>query len=297
MTNTIAFIGLGVMGAPMAERLATAGYDVVAHNRSAEKTERLAEKSGARAAVSVADAVSNADVIITMLPDSPDVVEVLTSDGGVFAHAAHGSLIIDMSTMSPDVARDLAVRSAQHGLRFLEAPVSGGEVGAVNGTLSVMVGGSSEDLEEVRSVLGVLGQTIVHVGGPGAGQTVKAANQLIVAGTIEIVSEALTLLRARDVDMESALTVLSGGLASSRVLENKAANFLARDYRPGFRIALHDKDLRIARAAASADGVVMPLGTLVGELMASANARGDGGLDHSALIRGVELLSGRERND
>lgn len=292
MTNGIAFIGLGVMGAPMAERLAAAGYDTVVYNRSAAKAEKLAKTSHIRAATSVSDAVSQAKIVITMLPDSPDVVEVLTSPGGVFAHSSHGALIVDMSTISPDVSRDLAADADNRGLRFLEAPVSGGEVGAVNGTLSIMVGGSAVDLEQVRLVLKVLGKTIIHVGGHGAGQTVKAANQLIVAGTIEIVSEALTLLRARDVDMESAVAVLSGGLASSRVLENKAANFLSRDFRPGFRVALHDKDLRIARAAASAAGVVMPLGTLVGELMASANVRGDGGLDHSALIRGVELLSG-----
>lgn len=297
MTKKIAFIGLGVMGAPMAKRLAAAGYDVAVYNRSAGKAEELAQQSGARAAASVSDAVSRAEIIITMLPDSPDVVDVLTSTDGVFAHAPQQALVIDMSTISPDVSRDLAATAADHGLSFLEAPVSGGEVGAVNGTLSIMAGGSAEDFEQVRPVLEALGKTIVRVGGHGAGQTVKAANQLIVAGTIEIVSEALTLLRARDVDMEPAVTVLSGGLASSRVLENKTANFLDRDYRPGFRIALHDKDLRIARAAASTAKVVMPVGTLVGELMASANARGDGGLDHSALIRGVELLSGREQND
>lgn len=297
MTKTIAFIGLGVMGAPMAKRLAEAGYDVAVYNRSAAKAEEVAQESGARAAASVSDAVSRAEIIITMLPDSPDVVDVLTPPEGVFANSPQHALVIDMSTISPDVSRDLAATAADRGLRFLEAPVSGGEVGAVNGTLSIMAGGSAEDFEHARPVLEALGETIVRVGGHGAGQTVKAANQLIVAGTIEIVAEALTLLRARDVDMEPAVAVLSGGLASSRVLENKTANFLDRDYRPGFRIALHDKDLRIARAAASTAKVAMPLGTLVGELMASAHARGDGGLDHSALIRGVELLSGREQND
>ncbi|MGE0221267.1 NAD(P)-dependent oxidoreductase, partial [Mycolicibacterium sp.] len=196
------------------------------------------------------------------------------------------------SSIRPDVTVELAKLAAAQGLRIIDAPVSGGEPGAENATLSIMVGGSADDFAAAEPILRTVGKTIVHVGVNGAGQTVKAANQLIVAGNIELLAEALTFLRAYDVDLDAAVTVLGGGLAGSAVLDQKAAKMLARNFDPGFRIALHHKDMGIVTAAAREAGVVAPLGALVAQLMASAVANGDGGLDHSALLLGVQRLSG-----
>jgi 2-hydroxy-3-oxopropionate reductase len=290
--TTIAFIGLGTMGAPMARNLLAAGFDVVGYNRSPARTEAFAA-GGGRAAGSVADAVAAADIVITMLPDSPDVTAVLSEPGGVIASARPGTLVIDMSTIRPDVARAVAAAATEHGLRFLDAPVSGGEQGAIDGALSVMVGGAPEDVAAARPVLDAVGTTIVHVGPAGSGQTVKAANQLIVAGTIELVAEALTFLSAHGVDLAAAVEVLGGGLAGSTVLQRKGPAMLARNFAPGFRVELHHKDLGIFGDAAREAGVVAPLGASVAALMASLKAQGGGALDHSALLLLVEQLSGR----
>jgi 2-hydroxy-3-oxopropionate reductase len=290
--TTIAFIGLGIMGAPMARNLVQAGHDVVGYNRSTGPVQSLADHGG-RGAGSVAEAVGGASVVITMLPDSPDVQGVAGGEGGIIASADPGTLYIDMSTIRPDVARELAAAGAQRGLRVLDAPVSGGEQGAIDGTLSIMVGGSAADFEAARPVLDVLGKTVVYVGPSGSGQTVKAANQLIVAGTIELVSEAIVFLRAYGVDTEAAVRVLAGGLAGNAILDRKAAGMLAGRFEPGFRIDLHHKDLGIVTAAAREAGVVIPLGAAVAQLMASMRAQGHGGLDHSALLLLVEQLSGQ----
>ena len=288
----IAFIGLGIMGAPMARNLVQAGHDVVGYNRSPGPVRALADHGG-RAAGSVAEAAGGASVVITMLPDSPDVQGVADGEGGIFASAAPGTLYIDMSTIRPDVARGLAAAGARRGLRVLDAPVSGGEQGAIDGTLSIMVGGSAADFEAARPVLDVLGKTVVHVGPSGSGQTVKAANQLIVAGAIELVAEAIVFLRAYGVDTDAAVRVLAGGLAGNAILDRKAAGMLAGRFEPGFRIDLHHKDLGIVTAAAREAGVVIPLGAAVAQLMASMRAQGHGGLDHSALLLLVEQLSGQ----
>jgi 2-hydroxy-3-oxopropionate reductase len=293
VSTKIAFIGLGIMGAPMATNLVKAGFDVVAYNRSPAKAERLVA-AGAQGAQSIAEAVRDADVVATMVPDSPDVRSVLAGEGGVFEHARPGTLLIDFSTIRPDVAAGLAAEGAGRGFRLLDAPVSGGEQGAIEGTLSVMVGGSAGDFEAAAPVFGAVGKTIVHVGPAGSGQTVKAANQLMVAGVIELVAEAIVFLEAHGVDTEAALRVLNGGLAGSTVLGRKGAAMLARDFKPGFRIALHDKDMAIVTAAAREAGVVIPLGALVAQLVSSLKAQGDGGLDHSALLKLVEQLSGRQ---
>jgi len=291
----IAFIGLGIMGSPMAVHLAQAGHDVVGHNRTPDKAKPLVE-AGGRSADSVADAVKDADVVAVMVPDSPDVQEVLTGDDGVFEHAKPGALVIDFSSIRPDVTVELAEQAQAKGLRYLDAPVSGGEAGALDAALSIMVGGSAEDFAAAEPLFEVVGKTVVHVGSNGAGQTVKAANQLIVAAHIEVLAEALVFLEAYDVDTEAALEVLGGGLAGSEVLEQKKDNMLGRSFEPGFRIDLHHKDLGILTSAAREAGVVVPLGALVAQLMSSARAVGDGGLDHSALLRGVERLSGRLAN-
>ncbi|MGW3348307.1 2-hydroxy-3-oxopropionate reductase [Nonomuraea rubra] len=289
--TAIAFIGLGIMGSPMAVHLVKAGHAVAGYNRTPEKAAPLAE-AGGRAAGSIADAVTGAEVVAIMVPDSPDVQDVLTGPGGVFEHAAPGTLIIDFSTIRPDVTRELAEEAGRRGLRYLDAPVSGGEAGARNAALSIMVGGDADTFEAARPVFEAVGKTVVHVGPSGSGQTVKAANQLIVAANLEALAEAVVFLRAYGVELDAALEVLGGGLAGSAVLSQKGANMAAHSFEPGFRLELHHKDLGIVTSAAREAGVVLPLGALVAQLVASANAVGDGALDHSALLRGVERLSG-----
>jgi 2-hydroxy-3-oxopropionate reductase len=290
--TTVGFIGLGIMGGPMAANLVQAGFEVVGHNRSPDPVRRLEERGG-RGADSIAAAVAEAEVVVTMLPDSPDVEAVALGDDGIYARARPGALHLDMSTIRPDVARRLATAGAERGLRVLDAPVSGGEQGAVDATLSVMVGGDRGDFDDARPVLEAVGKTVVHVGPAGAGQTVKAANQLIVAGTLELVAEAVVFLEASGVDTEAAVQVLAGGLAGSAILERKAPAMLARDFTPGFRVELHHKDMGIVTAAAREAGAIIPLGAAVAQLLASLRAQGDGGLDHSALLKLVERLSGR----
>ena len=290
--TSIAFIGLGIMGSPMAVHLQNAGFDVIGYNRTPAKADPLV-KAGGRAAESVAAAVADADIIAVMVPDSPDVRDVLAGDDGVFAHGKPGALIIDFSSIRPDVTVELAAAAQAAGFKMLDAPVSGGEAGAKNAALSIMVGGSAEDYDTALPVLQAVGKTVVHVGPNGAGQTVKAANQLIVAVNIQVLAEAVVFLEAYGVDTEAALKVLGGGLAGSKVLEQKSQNMLTRTFDPGFRIELHHKDLGIVTSAAREAGVVIPLGAVVAQLMASARANGDAGLDHSGLLRGVERLSGR----
>ncbi|MGU3433559.1 2-hydroxy-3-oxopropionate reductase [Actinomycetes bacterium M1A6_2h] len=290
--STIAFIGLGIMGSPMAVHLSKAGHQVIGYNLSPDRTGPLVEAGGS-AADSIAKAVASADIVAVMVPDSPDVQDVLAGDGGVFDNAPAGALIIDFSSIRPDVTAHLAQEAESRGFRIIDAPVSGGQAGAENATLSIMVGGYSEDFEAAKAVLDVVGKTVVHVGPNGAGQTVKAANQLIVAGNIQLLAEAIAFLEAYGVDMPAAVEVLGGGLAGSAVLNQKAQKMLDRSFEPGFRIDLHHKDLGIVTSAAREAGVVTPVGALLTQLMASARANGDGGLDHSALFRGVERLAGK----
>ncbi|EST35460.1 2-hydroxy-3-oxopropionate reductase [Streptomyces roseochromogenus] len=292
--TTIAFIGLGTMGSPMAVNLARAGYTVRGYNRTPGKATPLLEAGGA-ASSTVKEAVEPADVIITMLPDSPQVEQVACASDGILANARHGALWIDMSTIAPQAAGKLAEAAAEHGLRALDAPVAGGEVGAIEGILSIMVGGEAADFEEARPVFQALGRTVVHCGTHGIGQTVKAANQLIVAVNIQACAEAVVFLEKSGVDLEAALDVLNGGLAGSTVLTRKRNNFLQRDYTPSFAMALHHKDMAIATRAAREVGAVIPLGAAAAQLIASAVSRGDASLDHSAMLRTVELLSGHPR--
>ena len=294
--TTVAFIGLGIMGGPMAANLVEAGFEVAGYNRSPEPVKRLVD-AGGRGAESVADAVRGADVIVTMVPDSPDVEDVTGGDDGIFANAGKDALYIDMSTIRPDVAVRVAEAGRGAGLRVLDAPVSGGEAGAIEGSLSIMVGGEAADFEAAKPVLEAVGKTIVHVGPAGSGQTVKAANQLIVAVNIEAVAEAVVFLEAYGVDTEAALEVLGGGLAGSTVLNRKGPNMLTREFTPGFRLALHHKDLGIVTSAARETGMVIPLGSAIAQLVAALVARGDGGLDHSGLLKLALELSGRDTNN
>ncbi|WP_063130905.1 NAD(P)-dependent oxidoreductase [Nocardia fusca] len=287
----IGFIGLGVMGAPMAGHLVDAGHNVVVFNRSRAKIEQL-ELRGAVGATSPAQVGEKADVVITVLPDSPDVEEVLFGAGRVLTALRPGSLVIDCSTIAPESARDFAARLADRDVAFVDAPVSGGEAGAVAGTLAVMMGGEKDAVRRAGEVLDAMAATTVHVGPAGAGQLVKAANQMLVAGNIAMVAEAVSLLRRTGVEVDAALTVLNGGLAASKVLEVKAPKMLARDFAPGFRVDLHHKDLKIALAAAEQARIAVPLTGVITQLVQALRSAGDGGLDHGALIKALERLNG-----
>ncbi|MDX3096610.1 2-hydroxy-3-oxopropionate reductase [Streptomyces sp. ME01-24h] len=288
---TVAWIGLGIMGSPMSENLIKAGYPVTGYTLEQDKLDRLAAAGGTPAG-SVAEAVKAADVVVTMVPASPQVEAVAYGEDGILANARPGALLIDMSSITPQTSVDLAAAAATRGIRVLDAPVSGGEAGAVEAVLSIMVGGEQADFDEARPLFDALGRTVVLCGPHGAGQTVKAANQLIVAVNIQACAEAVVFLEKSGVDLAAALDVLNGGLAGSTVLTRKKRNFLDRAYAPGFRIDLHHKDMGIVTDAARGVGAALPVGSVVADLVASLRAQGDGGLDHSALLRGVERLSG-----
>ena len=288
--TTVGFIGFGIMGAPMATNLAKAGFDVVGFSRTMSKVSALSGQ-GITQADSVAELTAAADVVITMLPDSPDVTSVVLGDDGVFAHARPGLLFIDMSTIRPDVALRIAELGREREIEALDAPVSGGEAGAIEGSLSIMVGGDTAAFERAQPILAAMGQTIALTGPAGSGQTVKAANQLIVAANLQGLAEAVVFLEAHSVDMSAAIEVLGGGLAGSTVLRRKSENMLGRSFAPGFRLDLFHKDMGIVQAAAREKGVTMLLGALVGQVIGSLVAQGDGGLDHSAMIKTVDQLS------
>jgi 2-hydroxy-3-oxopropionate reductase len=290
--TTVGFIGLGIMGTPMAAHLVAAGHRVTGYNTSPASVDRLVAAGGVGAG-SVAEAVRDAEVVITMLPNHPQVEQVALAEDGVLATATPGTLLIDMSTIRPETSIALAAAGASHGIRVLDAPVSGGETGARQAALSIMVGGDEADFVAARPLLQVLGKTIVHVGGHGAGQVVKAANQLVVAGTYALVSEAIVLLEASGVDAKAGLDVLAGGLAANRILDLKRESMLAREFAPGFRIDLHHKDMGIVLDAARQADVALPVSGLVAQLVAAARAGGYGSLDHSALLKVIEQLSGR----
>jgi 2-hydroxy-3-oxopropionate reductase len=290
--TTVAFIGLGTMGAPMARNLINAGHDVVGFNRSAPAM-RVLETNGGRVASSVAEAVASADVAITMLPDTPDVRALALGEDGIVANLRDGGLYIDMSTIQPSTSRELAMVGAQRGIAVIDAPVSGGEQGAKDGSLSIMVGGEAAAFERAAELFGAMGTTVVHVGASGAGQTVKAANQLIVAGNMALVAEAVIFLEAHGLDVTDALTVLGGGLAGSTVLARKGAKMVQRDFTAAFRAELHHKDLGIGAQAAREAGVVLPTSSAAAQLMASVVARGDGTADHAAVLMVIAELSGR----
>ncbi|MEU5734449.1 2-hydroxy-3-oxopropionate reductase [Streptomyces antimycoticus] len=291
----IAFIGLGIMGSPMAANLVKAGHTVTGYNRSQPAIDKLVA-AGGKGAGSVAEAVADAEVVITMVPADPQVEEVVLGEGGVLENVKPGTLVIDMSSITPQTSVKVATAAKEKGVRTLDAPVSGGEAGAIEAVLSIMVGGEADDFADAKPVFDAMGTTVIHVGPTGAGQTVKAANQLIVAVNIQVVAEAVVFLENAGVDLPVALDVLAGGLAGSTVLNRKKANMVNREFAPGFRIDLHHKDMGIVTAAARAVESPLPVGSLVAQLVASSRASGDGSLDHSALLRGVERLAGREVN-
>jgi len=292
--TAVGFIGLGIMGAPMASHLVAAGHRVTGFDVHRPAVELL-EATGGAAAGCVADAVRGADVVITMLPNHPQVEEVAFGDRGVLATARPGTLLVDMSTIRPETSIAVAQAGAANGIRVLDAPVSGGETGAKQATLSIMVGGDEPDFAAARQLFETLGQTIRHVGGHGAGQVVKSANQLLVGGIYALLSEAIVLLEASGVDPGKGLEVLAGGLAANRILDLKGASMIAREFRPGFRIDLHHKDMGIVLDTMRQAGVALPVSGLVAQLIAAARAMGYGALDHSALLKVIERLSGEGR--
>jgi 2-hydroxy-3-oxopropionate reductase len=288
MADAVGFIGLGIMGRPMAKNLMDAGYELVVHNRSPEKAEELAEEGNATAAGSPRDVADACDIVITMLPDSPDVEAVVAGEDGVLEGLRDGALLVDMSTISPVVTEELSEKVRNQGASMLDAPVSGGDVGAIEGALSIMVGGSEEDFERARPLFDVMGKVATHVGPSGAGQVVKACNQIVVALTIEAVSEALVLGSKGGVAPEKLVEALSGGLAGSAVMEAKKEKFFSHDFEPGFRIELHHKDLGIALAAGREYGVALPVTAIVDQMLEASKAKGRGDRDHSALLTLLE---------
>ena len=287
---TIGFIGLGIMGKPMARNLIKAGYQLVVHNRSRGVVEELS-KERAQTATSPREVAARSEVVITMLPDSPDVELVYAGEQGILAGAKEGRLLIDMSSISPIVARKLAQQAEKQGCDMLDAPVSGGEAGAISGALSIMIGGKALAVERAMPIFQVLGKNIVHVGDAGAGQVTKAANQMVVGTTIAIVSEALVLAAKAGVDPAKVRQALLGGFAQSKILEAHGQKMLERNFKPGFRIRLHEKDMKIALGTGAEYGVPLMVTSEVAQMMTAMRSMGNGDLDHSALVTFIEQLS------
>jgi 2-hydroxy-3-oxopropionate reductase len=283
MGERVGFIGLGIMGRPMSLNLLRAGYPMTVHSRSSPPVEEVVGEGATRAS-SPREVASASDIVITMLPDTPDVEQVLLGDDGVVHGLSDGALVIDMSTISPIATRRFASQLSDAGAAMLDAPVSGGEKGAIDGTLSIMVGGTQEAFDRVKPLFDVMGGNIVRVGDSGAGQIAKACNQLVVAGTIEAVAEALTLASAAGVDAARVREALLGGFAGSKILEVHGQRMLDEAFTPGFRARLHLKDARIVSDTARELGVPTPGFTPVEEELQRLVDEGKGDLDHSALI-------------
>jgi 2-hydroxy-3-oxopropionate reductase len=289
----IGFIGLGIMGKPMARNLMKAGYSLVVHNRSRGAVDELS-REGAKAAANSREVAQQSEVLITMLPDSPDVELVYCGEHGVFSGVKPGTLLIDMSSISPVIARKLAGEAGKRGCDMLDAPVSGGEAGAISAALSIMIGGKTSAVEAAMPIFQSLGKNIVHVGAAGAGQVTKAANQMVVGTTIAIVGEALVLAAKAGVDPAKVREALLGGFAQSKILEAHGQKMLDRNFKPGFRIRLHEKDMKIAVATGSEYGVPLMVTGVVGQMMTAMKGMGNGDLDHAALVKFVEELAKKE---
>jgi 2-hydroxy-3-oxopropionate reductase len=291
MTPRIGFIGLGIMGKPMAKNLIKAGFPLTVHNRSRSKVDELV-KDGASAASSPAEVASAAEIIITMLPNSPDVELVALGPNGLKNGARAGQLFIDMSTINPVVSQKIANELAPSGVAMVDAPVSGGEKGAIEGTLSIMAGGTPEDFERALPVFNALGKTITHMGPLGTGGFTKLANQIIVAINLTAIGEALVFGTKAGVDPQKMVRALGGGLAGSKCLDQKSEKILTGDFAPGFKVDLHFKDLNLIQDAARSVGVTIPTAALVEQFFAALRLRGRGGLDHSSVITVYEDLAG-----
>jgi 2-hydroxy-3-oxopropionate reductase len=291
MAQVIGFIGLGIMGRPMARNLLKAGYPLVVHSRSRGPVDELVA-AGAQAGTSARDVAGRCEVLITMLPNSPDVELVALGKDGIGEGARPGLVYVDMSTISPIVTQKVGQALEAKGVRMLDAPVSGGEKGAIDGALSIMAGGDQAVFDTVLPILQAMGKTITRLGPLGFGGFTKLANQIIVAVNLTALGEALTLAKKAGLDRELTLKALAGGLAGSKCLDQKAPNYVANSYKPGFKIDLHFKDLGLIMESARALGVPLPATAVVQELFSALRVKGRGGLDHSAVITLLEDLAG-----
>jgi 2-hydroxy-3-oxopropionate reductase len=291
MPQTIGFIGLGIMGRPMAHNLLKANYPLVVHNRSRGPVDELAGR-GAKPASSPREVAGQVDVLITMLPNSPDVELVALGKDGIVEGARRGLTFIDMSTISPIVSQKIGKALEAKGVRMLDAPVSGGEKGAIDAALSIMVGGDKALFDQVLPIFQAMGKTITYLGPLGSGGFTKLANQIIVAVNLTALGEALTLAKKAGLDRELTLKALAGGLAGSRCMDQKAPNYIQNSYKPGFKIDLHYKDLGLIMESARALGVPLPATAVVQELFNALRVKGRGQLDHSAVITLLEDLAG-----
>jgi len=287
----IGFIGLGIMGKPMSKNLIRAGYDLLVYDIVKEAVDEVVN-AGAKAAASIAEVAQNTDVIVTMLPNSPHVKDVILGADGVLANAKPGAIIVDMSSISPIIAREVAAACEGKGVKMIDAPVSGGEPKAIEGTLAIMAGGNAEIFERVKPMLEKMGSSVILVGEIGSGNVTKLANQVIVALNIAAMSEAMVLATKAGVNPEKVYQAIRSGLAGSVVLDQKMPKVLSGDFTPGFRIELHIKDLQNALDSSHALNVPLPLTAGVMELMQMCKAAGEAGNDHSGLMKQYERMSG-----
>ena len=293
MGERVGFIGLGIMGRGMARNLLKAGFELRVWNRTASRMDELVAE-GAAAASSPADLAAQSDILITCVSDTPDVEAVILGENGVIHGAKAGALVIDMSTISPQATQAIAAKLAERGIHMLDAPVSGGSEGAARGTLSIMVGGDAEQVARAMPVFQAMGKTITHVGGHGAGQTVKLVNQILVIGNTLAMSEALLFAQAGGVDLQKAYDAVSQGAGGSWMFTNRAPQIMARDWRPGFTIDLQQKDIRLILSAADQFGVPALASSLIFNLYRTLQARGLGAEGNHALIKALEHLAGFE---
>ncbi len=293
MPETIGFIGLGLMGKPMAANLLTAGYPVVVHSRSPGPVDELVAQ-GARRGTSPADVARQATRVITMVPDSPDVERVLDGPDGVFRALQPGTIVIDMSSIAPGVARRLAEKAASLGAVMLDAPVSGGDIGAINGTLSIMVGGDAAAFAAARPLFDVMGnpEKVIHIGGPGAGQLCKLCNQMVIGGTLAVAAEALALAKKSGVDAAKVREALLGGFAQSRVLEVHGERALKNTFKPGFKTHLFAKDMRNVVSTLAEHDCAAPVTAVVQQLLHATMAAGRGEDDNSIMAKTVFDIAG-----
>jgi 2-hydroxy-3-oxopropionate reductase len=291
MTINIGFIGPGIMGRPMALNLMKGGHKVWVYARRPEATKELVA-AGATACSTPAEVAKNTDVVFTIVSDTPDVESVIFGDNGVSSGLRSGSVVVDMSTISPTATKTFAERLAKQGADMLDAPVSGGEAGAIAGTLSIMVGGKPSVFERVKPLFGLMGKNIVHVGDTGSGQVAKACNQIVVAVTIEAVAEALTFARKNGADAAKVRDALMGGFAGSKVMEVHGKRMLDNEFKPGFKVGLHQKDMRIVMETAHQLGLALPAAALVTQHLNALMGSGDTNLDSAAVVKVVARMSG-----
>jgi 2-hydroxy-3-oxopropionate reductase len=295
MAINVGFIGPGIMGRPMALNLMKGGHKLWAYARRQEALQPLTA-AGATACATPREVAAHADVIFTIVSDTPDVETVVFGEQGIIHSARPGLVVVDMSTISPTATKAFAERLGAKGIEMLDAPVSGGETGAINATLSIMAGGKAEVFERVRPLFECMGENIVHVGGNGAGQVAKACNQIVVAVTIEAVAEALTFARKNGADPAKVREALLGGFAGSKILEVHGKRMLDHDFRPGFKVGLHQKDMRIVMETAHLLGLVLPAAALVTQHLNALMGSGDADLDSSAVVKVLERMSGMGGN-